>query len=171
MMKRALLKNSFNKSHSESNLNNYNQQKNFVVALNRKEKEFFFANIDISTDKKSFWKACKTFLSSKSTYNKEKITSLENGLVVSDESSLANVFNHYFTYITKSLDIFYWKGPSLNGNDPVLNAIVKYKTHPSVRMITQCYKSSFEFSHITPEVIYNNILNLKKAVLLYRLLF
>ena len=163
MMKRAHLKNLFNKSHSESDLNNYKQQRNLVVALNRKEKKSFFANIDISTDKKSFWKACKPFLSSKSTYNKEKITLLENGLVVYDESSLANVLNHYFTYITKSLDISYWKGPSLNGNDPVLNAIVKYKTHPSIRMITQCYKSSFEFSHITPEVVYNNILNLKKG--------
>ena len=164
IMKRAQLKNIFNKSRSEIDFKNYKKQRNFVVALNKKEKKSFFANIQISTDKKSFWKACKPFLSSKSIYNNEKITLLEKGSVVSDESKIANIFIHYFTYITESLDISYWKGPCLYENDPVLSAISKYKTHPSIEAINRCYeKNSFEFSHITPEVVYTNILNIKKG--------
>ena len=132
MMKRAHLKNLFNKSHSEIDFKNYKQQRNLVVALNKKEKRTFFANIEISTDKKSFWKACKPFLSSKPANSNEKITLIENGLVVSDESSIVNIFNHYFTFITESLDITFWKGLCLYEKDPVLKAIAKYKTHPSI---------------------------------------
>ena len=163
IMKRARLKNLFNKSHSESDFKKYKQQRNLVVALNRKEKKSFFSNIEISTDKKSFWKACKPFLSSKPTINSEKITLLENGSVVSDESSLANIFNNYFTHITESLDISYWKGPCVYENDPVLSAITKYQNHPSIFAIKQNYNSSFEFSHITPDIVYKNILNIKKG--------
>ena len=124
MMKRAHLKNIFNKTNSKTDHNNYKRQRNLVVALTKKEKKSFFSNIEISTDKKSFWKACKPYLSSKSSNSNEKVTLLENRQTVSDESTLAGIFNSYFINVTKSLNITYWKGPSLYTNDPVLKAIV-----------------------------------------------
>ena len=164
IMKRAHLKNLFNKSHSEYDFNNYKKQRNYVVALNKKEKTSFFKNIEISTDKKSFWKACKPFLCSKPSNTRERITLSENGSVVSEESSVVKILNDYFTLITESLDISYWKAPCLYENNPVLKAIAKYKSHPSIISIKEgSSNSSFEFSHITPEVVHKNILNLKKG--------
>jgi len=47
MMKRAHLKNIFNKTNSKTDHNNYKRQRNLVVALTKKEKKSFFSNFEI----------------------------------------------------------------------------------------------------------------------------
>ena len=68
--------------------------------LLRKEKREHFKNINLKTDSNSFWQACKPFLSSKGLKTNNKISLIENGEVISDESRVSNIFNEYFINVT-----------------------------------------------------------------------
>ena len=165
MMKRARLKNIANKSGLPEDVFRYKRQRNFVVALNKKEKKSYFANVEIKDDQKSFWDAYKPFLANKPMKNKEnKIILKENDLIVTSDFKMANIFNNYFTNITTMLDINLWGNSSVYHIDPVLQAIRKYANHPSIIYIKSSYpvKQIFDFSHVLPDDVFRNIVKLKK---------
>ena len=130
----------------------------------RKAKRDFFSSIKIKKDAKSFWHACKPFMASKPINNKERIMLIENDVVITDDNKVADVFNNYFTYITKTLDIPSWRHHDIYVNDPIIYAISKYRYHPSIMSIKRSSpKTKFTFSHVSSETVYKYIIDRKKG--------
>ena len=109
MWKRAHLKNIANKSGNHSDIINFRRQRNYVCWLNRKERKKFFSSFQIENNKKSFWDACKPFLSSKDTASQQTFALKINDSIISNNVSVANIFNVYFANITEHLNLFQWK--------------------------------------------------------------
>ena len=84
IMTRSRLKNKYNKSKSEEDLNVCKRQRNHIVSLNRKQKKLFFKNLSFQkrNNSKDFWKYCKPYFSNKATLFEEKITLFENDISV-----------------------------------------------------------------------------------------
>ena len=97
--------------------------------------------------------------------------------MITEDSKIAEIFNHYFANITGSLGIS--EDQSLlsgtNGiKDPVEKAIKKYENHPSIRKIQECYElNQFEFKPVTVNEIHLQIqkLNPKKSSTAFLLRF
>ena len=60
----------------------YKKQRNVVVSPNQ--------------GSKTFWKVCKPLLSSKSNSGVGRILLIENNDILSDDKSIATIFNEYF---------------------------------------------------------------------------
>ena len=166
IMIRSRLKNRANKTKSASDMALYRRQRNFVVALNKKTKRSFFANAQCS--QKGFWKAVSPYFGKKGDNSKERILLVENNKIVSDEGQLATIFNVYFNSITDSLEIPEIPGLNAVTDDPVLNSIVKFSSHPSINIISDTVGDGekFEFSKISRETLIKEViaLNPRKAV-------
>ena len=113
IMKRSALKNKANKSKCQTDYEAYKKQRNFVANLNKKCKKAFFAKVSIDSNKKSMWKFCKSVFPCKSGVSNEKITLEHNGHIVTDEKTVANIFNIHFVNIVKSLNIPEWTPKSI----------------------------------------------------------
>ena len=102
------------------------------VKLLQKTRKDFFNDLDVKrvTENKQFWKTLKPCLTDK-TLQGERITLIENEKVVSDERELVKIFNKYFSSIVPNFDIQRPSSITLH-DDPVLNAIKKFKNHPSI---------------------------------------
>ena len=153
MMKRTRMTNKFLRERTEANRRAYNIQTNFCVSLIRKTKRDYYSNLNHKqvTDK-IFWKTIKPSFTDKGI-NNEKITLIENGETLSKNEEVTENFNNFFSDIT-NLKLPTYEDPTTNaGNigDPVLKAILKYKNHPSIRIINDKYKtnSAFTFNHVS----------------------
>ena len=158
MMKRSQLKNKANRSKSQQDYETYKKQRNFVVNLNRKHKKYFFANISNDSHKKSIWNFCNTVFPSKSGGNSERITLEHNGRMITDEKTVANIFNIHFVNIVKSLNLPQWSSQPVielkYGNlDKILD---KYKNHSSINFINEKMRNSnmsFSFEYATEDEV------------------
>ena len=96
----------------------------------------------------------------------ESVQLLENDDVITEDLKIATTFNKYFINITSTLSIPKWdQGLNILSYDPVLNAIEKYKFHPSVIKIKSHFgtvSEKFELSHVLPEVTMKNVMSLNK---------
>ena len=87
------------------------------------------------------------------------ITFIENGEMVTDDLKIAEIFNDYFANITQDLEITdtgAYLLPSIGIKDPVDRAVEKYKIHPSMKKIKECfeYSESFNFTLVTVEEVF-----------------
>ena len=106
------------------------------------------------TENKEFWKSVKLFLSHEVT-SFPKISLLENGEIISDESKVANSFSNFFKNAIHSLGI----KPNEHSNEnyglknPVEIAIKKFEQHPSINLINKnvTIGESFHFLPIKQE--------------------
>ena len=65
-MKRSRLRNKFLNTKGDLDRKAYNKQKNYVVSLLRKKKEFYGSlNTNVLTENRTFWKTVKRFLAEK----------------------------------------------------------------------------------------------------------
>ena len=173
IMVRTRLRNKFLKNPTIENKLAYAKQRNFCVSLLRKVKRENFANIIEKniTDSRKFWQTVKPFLSDKNK-SKEKITLIKNDEIISDDLEVANTLNKFFSDVVKNLKIpekFANNNlPRILSKHPTLNAIMKYKNHPSMDVIKKISHglSSFYFSHIDKKTVLDEIkkLKLSKAV-------
>ena len=151
----------------------YKKQRNFCVLLLRKVKRKYFANRSEKnvTDNRKFWQTVKPFLCEKNK-SREKIILVKNEETICDDVEVANNLNNYFSNVVKNLKIpekFVTDSlPQSLSRHPTLNAILKYKNHPSMRVIKRFSQrfSSFYFSHVDKNTVLKEIkkLNLNKAV-------
>ena len=161
-MKRNRLRIKFLNTKSDIDRKAYNAQRNLCVTLIRQAKKRFFSNVgtcDI-TDNKTSCKTVKPFLRDKVKI-KSKITLIErkqkeNQAEILEEgkiiSEFAEVFNELFINIVPNLNITtdHLRNPDLTRTEnPVLNAINKYKYHPSIDMIKSNIDKQFKFSFTT----------------------
>ena len=101
------LRNKCLRSKSEIDKQRYNKQRNYCVKLLRLKKQKYYESLDISkiTDNKTFWKTISPLFSNKSYSANSRITLLENGYILSEESKVADTFNKFFRNVVKELKI------------------------------------------------------------------
>ena len=76
--------------------------------------------------KKSFWSTCKHLFSDKSFNYNESLRLNNDGVFIENEAEIASCFNSYFTNITSTLNIKFWKDNNLfYTNDIVIKGINK----------------------------------------------
>ena len=173
IMRRTRLKNRSVKTRNEADFQRYRMQRNLVVKLNKGAKREYFGNLDMNSikDNKSFWKKLKP-LSSNSMVN-EKIVLIENEKIIRDDKEISQYFNEYFANITDTLNIPKFPAPPVQlTGDPVLDAIQKYASHPSVLKIKAMAQNNgrFEFSSVDPTLVFSEISKMdssKRQVVLY----
>ena len=162
IMLRSRLKNKANKSKLPDDILLFKKQRNLVVSLNRKEKKSHFSNIQpTGTTCKDFWNFCKPYFSDKAGKPEERILLVNDKKLVTNNRDVANAFNTFFTNITSTLNIYHWKN-SFNFplSDPILRAIGKFSTHPSILNIQKIVDGAtheFSFRHVSPDVIFKCI--------------
>ena len=105
IMTRSRFKNAYLKTRNGKNWENYKKQRNFYTNLLKKTKYFrqYFRNLKIKElNNKKFWKKIKPFFSDKGLETNNIILKEKNELIT-NSSTLANLFNNYFINITSTL--------------------------------------------------------------------
>ena len=164
IMIRSKLKNIADKTNDPLHILRYKKQRNICVYLNKKSKREAMAKINVERieNSKTFWKVYKPFLSKKFTSD-DKIILIENENVISDDCEIANVFNYYFTNVTKSLNIYKWP-TDITASASAITAVRKYQSHPSILTIKERHQNeSFSFRHVLPEEVKKEIDKLKAS--------
>ena len=108
------------------------------------------------SDNKKFWKTVKPFLSDKVT-TFSKISLVEKGGIISDESKVVNAFSNFFENSIRSLGI---KGnehsqENYDLKNPVEIAIKKFEQHLSINLINKNITKN-EVFHFSPADLENN---------------
>ena len=164
IMKRSRLKNKANKSGNLVDIIAFKKQRNLVVRLNKNaKKNFLKSQITENTEEKSknFWKLCKPFFTEKGFHYGQEFTLKTKRGTTSNENAIANIFNDYFTNITKCLKIPEWKPDEQIIRTNSMNSLEFYETHQSVRDIKSFTSNAkFSFRHVLPWEIYQTILEL-----------
>ena len=106
IMTRSRLKNAYLKTRNSKNWENYKKQRNFCTNLLKKTKSEYFRNLNIKelNDNKKFWKKIKPLFSDKGLETNNIILKEKNELIT-NSSTLANLFNNYFINITSTLKL------------------------------------------------------------------
>ena len=133
--------------------------KEIIVSLFRREKNFFFSNLDTKkiVDNKRFWRTAKPFFSDKNRV-KNKITLIEEKTKIVSINIIAETFNKFFANIVPSLGL-QCKDELLASvehiQDPLEKIIEKFKQHPSIIAIMKHRpnKSNFSFSRVAKRSI------------------
>ena len=165
-MKRTRLKNCFNKTRTNENWAAFKRQRNLCVKILRQNKRSYYAQLDpkVVSDNKRFWKTVKPLFSNK-IQSSTCIALLENGIVESDESKVAEILNNCFVNITETLGIAdEHRQEPLNDHmdDPCLRTVKRFQEHPSIHKIKSSVKSTinFSFRKITVEEMLEQLQNL-----------
>ena len=146
-MFRSKLRNEYLRSKSEIDKQRYNKQRNYLVELLRLKKQKYYESLDINKiNNNTFWKTTSPLFSNKSYSTSSRITLLENGEILREESKVADTFDTFFSNVVKELIIE--KDNNLltdiiEETDWVLKTIKKYKNHPSFVRIKSSCKYSF----------------------------
>ena len=85
-------------------------------------------------DNKKFLSVAKPLLSNKVVSN-EKMTLIENNNIIKNDEKTATVLNNFFSDVITSLNIPQHNETetvSQNINDPLIAAIIKYRSHSSI---------------------------------------
>ena len=129
----------FIKNPTNLNEYNYKRHRNYVVNLIRREKKKYFASIDTNkiSDGKRFWKTIKPLFSDKNNVN-EKITLIDDGCIIAEDSQIAVIMNNFFSNV-KNLDIqgFIPENKITQNSDNILSILEKFKNHPSILKIKE----------------------------------
>ena len=170
-MKRTRLKNRFNKNRTNENWTAFKKQRNFCVKLLRQNKRSYYNRLDpkVVSENKKFWKTVKPFFSNK-IQGSASITLLENDVVESDDTRVAEILNGYFVDITKTLSVACEedsKNLDVSSQDSLQVTIQRFQCHPSIVKIRATVNSSqsFSFHQITVQEMFNQLVKLdpKKA--------
>ena len=168
IMDRSRLRKKSLKTRSNEDKKAYNTQRNYCLTLVRKAKKDYYNNLDHEnvTDNKTFWKSIKPFFSEKgSTHN--KITLVEQGLILDKNDNAAEVLNKFFINVVSNLNIPKYHDKSVNIDyieDPIARSIEQYKNHPSIVAIkSKSTNKYFKFNSISKAEIEKEILNLDSS--------
>ena len=160
IMKRTFLRNRFLKSKSDLSRELYNKQRNYCTYLIKKAKKDYYSKLNPSSiaNSKTFWRTVKLLFTDKILAN-DNIVLVENREIINESYKIAEIFKCLFSNAVKDLGIVTDSDTSVGLceelTDPILEAINKYKDHPSIKKINQVTSNinSFPFSHTTPKDI------------------
>ena len=155
IMVRSRLRNKSLKLKTIESREAYKRQRNYCVSLIRKTKKSIYENLspNLITDNRKFWKQAKPYFSDKTPIN-NNITLLEDDEIVTDPSACAEILNNLFVNSIKNLDIdrgLHTVNITVITDDPVENAIEKFKRHPSITRINEegFTQDKFSFQDVT----------------------
>ena len=161
VMTRSRLKNIYLKTRNNENWDKYKKQRNFFTNLLRKTKNDYFRCLNIKdlNDNKKFWRKVKPFFSDKGLEINNIILKGKDELIT-DSSTLANLFNNYFINITNTLKLK--KSPSKFQS--LSKLLTHYKDHLSIQKIKETFKikEKFEFNEVSSEEVKKVIKSLNK---------
>ena len=115
-----------------------------------------------------YGKSANLFSLIKSGNSNERIILVENDQIQSDNLTISNTFNSFFTNVISTLNIQFWQNSESHlSSDTIYNAINWYSNHPSILKIKSSVKQDaikFNFHLITKDDITETIqsLNSKK---------
>ena len=125
--------------------------------MNEKCRKSFF-----NSASKGFWNIYKAFFWDKGERTSgEKILLVNNGNIISNDRDVATTFNQHFSNIADSLNILKWNPEFASSTiDPVVRAIEKFATHPSVVTIEnrENVTAFFEFRDVSYADVFHEIL-------------
>ena len=155
IMTRSSLEGKFYKYRSEECREAVRKQKNYCNRLSKREKREYYSRLNLNniTDIKKFWKTMQPFFNNKGGGN-EKIVLVEGDKIISNDTDVAQTFNHFFKNSVTSLNIsenrFLLKESEIiyKGAE---GAIRKFEIHPSIQSIHEkvTTDSRFPFSKVT----------------------
>ena len=107
IMVRYKLRNKFLKLKTVENRLAYAKQLNYCVKLFQQKKRQYFENLNFNsiTDNKLFWKTVSPLFTEKNGSKSNKITLVEGGKVLTDDTKIAETFNSFFGNIVNTLNI------------------------------------------------------------------
>ena len=127
------------------------------MKLLRKTKFDYYVNIDLGdlNDNHKSWKTVKPLFSDKVQVN-SSVTLLEDEIMVSKDSEIAEIFDNYFANSTENLGISVNESllvPTNDTVDPINKAVMKFQSHPSICKIKENTTSSVKsnFREVTTE--------------------
>ena len=127
ILEKTRLRNRYLKNLTDENRLTFTRQWNSFLRKEKKKQYFAKLNEKNITDDGKFWHGVKQLLLERNK-SREKITLLKNEEIISDEMEVANTLNTFFSnndhYLPHSLS-----------RHPTLSTILKYKDHPSIRVI------------------------------------
>ena len=105
-MTRSRFKNVYLKTQNSKNCENSKKQRNFCTNLLKKTKSGYFCNLNIKdlNDNKKFWEKIKPLFLDKGLETNNIILKEKNELIT-NSSTLANLFNSYYINITSILKL------------------------------------------------------------------
>ena len=104
--KRSKLRNKFNEERNIENWSEYKRQRNLCSNLLKQSRKRHFNSLNVNdiTENKKFWKTIKPFFSEKNKTTNNIILS-ENNQAVREDKAICQIFNTYFTNVTKCLKL------------------------------------------------------------------
>ncbi len=122
-------------------------------------RDLYLKNVFI--DNRKFWKTVKPVFTDEVQVFLS-ITLIENDEMVTDDLKIAEIFNNYFVNITQDLEITdpcAHLSPTIGIEDPIDRTVEKYKNHPSIKKIKECFTrlESFLFRQVTVEEVSSQI--------------
>ena len=152
IMTRSRYKNRYNKNPTTENEMKYKKQRNICVNLLKKAKRTYYNNLDIKilNDNREFWKNVKPLFTNKQIRLSKAIL-IENDVTITNDESIAEVFNDFFINTTTNLNLGGDNEANVQENcRHDFNTILEtYAHHPSVRKIKEKIKIENEFSFTT----------------------
>ena len=106
-MERSKLKNRYYKFSTEENYKIFKKQRNYCVNLvNKTEKEYYNnLNPNIFKENNIFWKAIRHFISDKQKIFQKDFIPVENEIVTSNVTEVAEKMNNFFIDVIENLEI------------------------------------------------------------------
>ena len=111
IMKRSKLRSKFNEERNFENLFEYKRQRNlcsnllnFLILKQFKKRHFNSLNVNDVTENKNFWKTIKPLFTEKNKTTNNIILT-ENNQTVREDNAISQIFNTYFTNVTKCLKL------------------------------------------------------------------
>ena len=106
IMQRSKLRNKFNEERNFENWSEYKRQSNLCSNLLKQSKKCHFNSLNVNdvTENKKFWKTIKPFFTGKNKTTNKKILT-ENNQTVREDKAICQIFNTYFTNVTKVLKL------------------------------------------------------------------
>ena len=106
IMKRSKLRNKFNEERNIENWSEYKRQRNLCSNLLKQSKKRHFNSLNVNdvTENKKFWKTIKPFFTEKNKTTNNIILT-ENNQTVREDKAICQIFNTYFTNVTKGLKL------------------------------------------------------------------
>ena len=160
MMHRTRFLNKYNKDKTNENFEAYKRQRNKCVQMLRKTKFNYYKDLDLNnlTDNRKFLKTVKPVFIDKVQVS-QSIKLIEKSEMVTDDLKTAKIFNDYLVNITQDVEITD-TGAKLSSTtgieDPIDKVVEKYKSHPSIKKIKECFtcSESFHFRQVTAEEVF-----------------
>ena len=149
---RKMLWRKYLKCKTNTNWENYRQQRNMVVSLTRQSKAVYINKAcKAGSNSRDFWANLKPFMSNKCAEKTQHTVLLENGSIVNNQTDVCNILNDYYIDVTKTIG----EPDTILESDTFLDIIQSHQMDESVRYISSKIATGkqFSFSTVSGDVI------------------